>query len=144
MKNYDKIFNIVDNLSNKINIALRLITFDNDKLKKLKLMDKRLRLFYFFRVYEIISLIVDNVDNASITTNVSDEFWQLLKKLGDLDDYNQLFISEIKLNWLCKLIELIKNIPRDLVKLIIDYCQPSIYICEDLDLISDRIILSNF
>jgi hypothetical protein len=107
-------------------------------------MDKRLRLFYFFRVYEIISLIVDNVDNASITTNVSDEFWQLLKKLGDLDDYNQLFISEIKLNWLCKLIELIKNIPRDLVKLIIDYCQPSIYICEDLDLISDRIILSNF
>jgi hypothetical protein len=156
MNNYDKIFTAVNNLGDKIrpkeninpiDITRQLITFDN-QVKKLLLMSKRFRLFYFFKVHEIIVSLPPsetgdiNDDDDNRNTLLLDEFNQLLKRTGDLNEYNQLFVSDITLHELEKLDEL--NIPRDLVKLVVDYCHLSVHNKSDLNLILDRIILSNF
>jgi hypothetical protein len=139
MNDYDKIFNIVDKLTvepkegmNPVNVVRLLITFDDDQLKKLSLMNKRFRLFYFFRVHEIISLVGDS-------KILLQELNQLLKKLGDLDEYNQLFVININLEKLYALDELV-NIPRDLVKIIIDYCHLFIDDDQDVNLISRKLV----
>ena len=148
MNNYDKILEAIDKLDsviepkkgmNPIDVARRLITFNDDQMKKLVLMNKRFRLFYFFRVHEIISLINDDQDDDVERSLLLNEFNELLKKIGDLATYNQLFVSDIKLESLDGLSTII-NIPRDMIKIMISYCHLSIHNTYDLNDIFDKII----
>jgi hypothetical protein len=151
--NYQNIFNCINNLGDeikldeKVNITSlvksvkRLITFDDDKIKKLRLMNDRFRLFYLFKVDELISLtsLIDDINedyvgDKDVSKKLLLEFNQLLNKLGDHVVYNKLFVGNItpgKLNGL--------NFPRDLVKLIVDFCQPSIYDSQDRNFILNQI-----
>jgi hypothetical protein len=158
MNDYNKIFTAIDNLGsaiqpkegmNPINVTRRLIKFDDMELERLSLMNRRFRFFYFLKVHEIISSTPLGDDNSNVEKDLLlNEFNHLLKKLGDLDEYNQLFESDITVdrleesttihgnNFLGK-----NNFPRDLTKLIVNYCQLSIEIADDLNLIFNKIIL---
>jgi hypothetical protein len=163
INDYDKILEeAIDDLgsmikprkdTNPINIVRLLITFDEGQLKKLMSMNKRLRFFYFFKVHEIISLLppplsetgANNITNDNEINMLLSEFNQLLKTTGDFDIYNNFFVSDITLEKLKEFTTIFKNdFPRDLTKLIVDYCHLSIHNKSDFNLILDRIILSNF
>lgn len=114
-------------------ITRLLMIFDD--LTELSVSNKRFSFFYFFKVHEIISLIgqVKNEQNIILT-----QFYELLHVLGDLNEYNQLFTSNITFDSLNILTSLF-DIPRDIVKLIIIYCQLSIHDGKDLDNISTKL-----
>jgi hypothetical protein len=137
MNNYDKILSFVVNLGTKIqpneNInwskALRrLITFNGKTMKELGLMNRRFRFFYFFRVHELFSLLEEN--EQLIT-----DFYKLVQTIGDLECYNELFITNISL----ELIDEETNIPRDVAKIILDYSNFSVHNPDDVVLVHNKI-----
>jgi hypothetical protein len=161
MNSYAKILEAIDNLGsvikpkeemNPMKAARLLITFDDDQLKKLMLMNRRFRLFYFFKVHEIIfsllpllPLLPLDIVNDDDRNMLPSEFNQLLKRTGDFDVYNNFFVSDITSDELDKLTNIFRNdFPHDLTKLIVDYCHLSIYNKFDLNFILDKIILSSF
>jgi hypothetical protein len=141
MSNYNRILSSIDKLGSLIElkknvdwcvVLQRLITFDDDAINKLGLMNRHLRLFYLLRVHEIFSMIlstlgVDNKEESMI------DFYKLLKKTGDLEAYNGLFICDVPL----VLIENQTSIPRDVAKIIINYSHSSIY---NVDEMVDKLI----
>jgi hypothetical protein len=93
-------------------------------------------------VHEIISLL-DSIANVAniITTEKNillNNFYSLLKKVGDFEVYNNLFVSDINLDKLTETFE--TNIPVDVIKIVVDYCQLSIYNSQDCHVILDKII----
>jgi hypothetical protein len=137
MTDYDKIFSAIDNLGAKIqskenldwsNILRGLITFDDEALKKLDLMNRRFKFFYFLRVHELFSIFAR--DERLIV-----DFYKLVQKVGDLECYNRLFVADIPL----KSIKEETNIPRDVVKIILDYSNLSIHCPDDVALVSNKI-----
>lgn len=148
MDNYEIIFQAIDNLSqitpqpniNPIAMARQLIAFDDDDIKKLFFINKPFRLFYFFTIHEIISIIREiNIDNCAQDIEqpkLLTEFYELLNKLGDLQDYNHLFVETTvhRITRSERLNELTMNIkiPSDVMKIIITYCRLSIYNTDDV------------
>lgn len=134
-----------------INIVRQLVTFSGDAISKLSLMNKRLRLFYFFKVHEIISLIneindheLDNDHDVILTQKenqqfLMDQFYDILRQVGDLDAYKYLFISSINLLQIAGIL----NLARDLIKLVITYCHLRLDNADDLNSISHKIIIFN-
>lgn len=142
MKNYNKISSAIIQLGKNIKIREKinpskiirqLITFNKDQLKKLSTMSKRFRLFIFFQIQQIISL-VDKIDNSQNKDDLI-EFYDMLKRIGDFRVYSELFESDITLDMLTFIID----IPRELIKLIISYIHLSIYDGDDLNFILNKI-----
>jgi hypothetical protein len=132
MNNYNKILSIVENgdvIQPKINVdwnktIRKLFIFTFEELQGLKLMNRRFRLFYFLRVHELLTF---GSDEKSMI-----DFYNLVKTLGDLECYNQLFVGNIPL-------ELVDTyVPRDVAKIILDYSNLSIYDPDDILLIGGR------
>jgi hypothetical protein len=109
-------------------ILRRLITFDDEVVKKLGLMNHHFRFFYFLRVHEIFSLLPTKDYEGLIT-----DFYQLLKKTGDLECYNQLFLTDISLEFVET------SIPRDVAKIILDYSNLSIHDPDDIVLVHNKL-----
>lgn len=140
MKDYSKIATIIHNILevkiqinshkiNPINVVNQFITFSDGEIKELHLMNQPARIFYFFKVHEIISLVGDIVGEKILMS----KFWQLLVQVDDFELYSRFFISDIKLKSLNKIMS---NIPTDIIKLIIDYCHLTIHSSQDLDILS--------
>jgi hypothetical protein len=138
MKNYNNILSSIDNIGcmikfrenfNLVTSLRRLVTFDDEAIKKLGLMNHRFRLFYLFRVHELLSLLKNNREKLMT------DFYNLVKKLGDLKCYNKLFVSNIPL----EMVENVTSISRDVVKVILDYSELSIYEPGDVVFISNKI-----
>jgi hypothetical protein len=159
MNNYDKIFDAINLLSvfddkiefkkkmNPFEVTRQLITFNDDEVGKLMLVGRQIRLFYFFKVHEIIYLSslakVDDINNDKDRCVLLYEFNQLLKKLGDFDIYSQFFVSDITLDSLDVLMTNKIDI-CDIVKIIINYSHLSIYNESDFTLIFNKIISTSF
>jgi hypothetical protein len=147
INNYRKIFDAVNklceqhkvaNLPDVIKSIEYLLTFSDKSMNKLATMNRRFRLFYFFQVYEIICLNKD-IDNETVM-----KFEQLVDKLGDSLEYKKLF-GEIKLENLENILTTAKiDIPRDLIKLIIEYCKFSIHNPSDLDQVTRNLCCAGF
>lgn len=144
IKNYDKIHQDINNLwkniqiKNELNqrdIVRQFITFTNREVKNLGMMNERLKLFYFLRVDEIISLIVQTNDKKILLR----ELYELMNETGDLKVYNQLFLSHLTLENVEQLDDVMIHVPQDMFKLIISYCHLSIYDENDLALISTKL-----
>jgi prefoldin subunit 5 len=150
MKNYNKILNALCQSSEDFNHKLipfeeidcikvieTLLTFDETELEKLMLVNRQFRLFYFLKVHELIVLIAAPV---TVSTELVDRLNVLMKKVDDYETYNQLFNNDTeKLRQLDELILSITIIPRDIVKIIVDYSHLSIYCAHDQDLILNKI-----
>jgi hypothetical protein len=137
MCNYNKILSAIDNKGSLIRpdknadwskILRRLITFDDEAMKKLGLMNHRFRIFYLFRVHELFSLLEENKQLIA-------DFYKLVQTIGDLECYNELFITNIPLT----LIESGANIPRDVAKIILDYSNFSVHNPDDVVLVHNKI-----
>jgi hypothetical protein len=80
--NYQGIFLAVDKLGSAIKsrtsadwnqVLKSFITFDDEKTKNLGSMNRRFKFFYFLRVHEILSMLVENEELMT-------DFYKLLKK----------------------------------------------------------------
>lgn len=159
MNKYDTIVSTINNMNENIQpkykmnhfyVARMLTSFTGGETTIFAPMNRRFRIFFFFRVHEIIALVSDigkeahdKVANLVVEqNNLLRELYELLTKLGDVNIYNGYFVSYITLEKLeSSKVCIMICIPHDVIKLIIIYCQLSIYNIEDLNTIS---ITSNF
>jgi hypothetical protein len=137
MDNYNEILTVTRSSEPEISpnknvdwdkIARYLIDIDDTMMEKMCLSNRRFRFFYFFLVHELFSLLPS--DNEMVLK----EFSQFLKKIGDLESYNNLFLGNISLN------SSTIDIPLDLIKIIIDYTRLSIYNPDDVGIIFNKLI----
>jgi hypothetical protein len=119
-------------------VVSNLVTFNEKQLRQLSLTNRRVRLFYFLKVHELIalaaSLTSSNDDSQGLTTLLN----ELMNKVGDYETYKQFFRSDIQLEYLISCMPTV--IFPDLIKIIFSYCDLSIYFPEDLNLILNKII----
>jgi hypothetical protein len=136
IKHYDEFLSAAD----KFNFVLEkevdlsrvlhsLILYDETDFVHLKSMNRKFLLFYVFRVQELITMLPEYIVYYTRLFN------QFLNNLGIFNDYKKLFESVIKLNDLRDTI----NLPLDLVKIIHNYSDLTIYSNVDKNIVSTKI-----
>lgn len=88
---------------NMVEVCDRLLTLDEKDLQEFKQTQRGWRLWYFIKVYQLISLtkstlVTDKEDRFDKFDKLSEKHLELMKKCGDYDDYLQLFVSEFKVD----------------------------------------------
>jgi hypothetical protein len=127
----------IDKLRNKISqyndvdwnlVAKDLVRFDVETKEMFGLMNSTFILFYLFRVHELLTMLPNNSESMI-------KFAKLLKKLGQLDRYNDLFDKNVSPYLFVDKV----NLPTVLLRIVLDYSELSIYNPDDVAIISERI-----